>query len=267
MLLLAPYIPWLGFVVYLCAPLLFSGWLPSARWVSFSWPLSLPRLVGLFATVSSFAFHLLLSLAASSVPLFLLCSTLLFWVVLRSLGGLLCSFDLAPFSFLTRKLLFYCLRFPLLVFPVGLPRVFLSCTIAFLSSSRILLLCRGSLCALFFPPLYPFGDFVFFCVQWSFFLLYRFPVIFLALPFVSPWFRSFSSPASSSSSVPCRRVLLVCLQLRRRRRLGILLPCPLLWLLPLRLPSGFHLLLTFSGAVLLLTGFRWGLVVPTRRVF
>ena len=34
----------------------------------------------------------------------------------------------------------------------------------------------------------------------SFFLLSRFPVILLVLPFVSPWFRSFSSPASSSSS-------------------------------------------------------------------
>ena len=111
MLLLAPCFPWVGFIVCLCAPLLFSVWLPSALWVSFSWHLSLPRLVGLFATVSSFGFHLLLSLAASSVPLFLLCSTLLFWVVLRSLGGLLCSFGLAPFSFLARKLLFSCLGF------------------------------------------------------------------------------------------------------------------------------------------------------------
>ena len=59
----------------------------------------------------------------------------------------------------------------------------------------------------------------------------------------------------------------MCLQLRLRRRLSILLPCPLLWLLPLQLPSGFRLLLTFSGAVLLLAGFRWGLVVPARRVF
>ena len=35
----------------------------------------------------------------------------------------------------------------------------------FLSSSRMRLLCQGSLCALFFPPLYHFGDFVFFCLQ------------------------------------------------------------------------------------------------------
>ena len=54
-------------------------------------------------------------------------------------------------------------------FPVGLPRVFLSCPVAFLSSSRILLLCRGSLCALFSPPFCPFGGFVFFCLKWFFF--------------------------------------------------------------------------------------------------
>ena len=146
-----PLVPWVGFIVCLVAPLLFSVWLPSALWVSFSWHLSLPRLVGLFATVSSFAFQLLLSLAASSVPLFLLCSTLLLWVVLWPLGGLLCSFGLTPFSILARKLLSPVLGFQLLVlgFPVGLQRVFLSCAIAFLSSSRILLLCRGSLWALF----------------------------------------------------------------------------------------------------------------------
>ena len=50
-------------------------------------------------------------------------------------------------------------------FSIGLPRVFLSCAIAFLSSSRILLLGRGSLCSLFFHPLSPFGDFIFFCLQ------------------------------------------------------------------------------------------------------
>ena len=131
-LLLAPCFPWVGFIVCLCAPLLFSVWLPYSLWVSFTWRLSLPRLVGLFATVSSFGFHLLLSLAASSVPLFLLCSTLLFSVVLRSLGDLLCSFGLAPFSFLARWLLSPGSGFQLLLlgFPVGLPRVFLSCAIA-----------------------------------------------------------------------------------------------------------------------------------------
>ena len=48
------------------------------------------------------------------------------------------------------------LGFQLIVlgFPVGLPRVFLLCAFVFLSSSRILLLCRASLCALFFPPLF-----------------------------------------------------------------------------------------------------------------
>ena len=59
-------------------------------------------------------------------------------------------------------------------FSVGLPQDFLSCAIAFLSSSVMLLLGRGSLCALFFPPLYTFGDFVFFYLQ--FFFLYSIPV-------------------------------------------------------------------------------------------
>ena len=136
----------------------------------------MPRLVGLFATVSSFDFPWFLSLAASSVPFFLLGSTLWFGVVLRSLGGLLCSFGLAPFSFVDRKFLSPVSGFQLLVlgFSVDLPRVFLSCAIAFLSSSRMLLLGRGSLCALFFPALYTFGDFFFFCLQ--LFFLYSIPV-------------------------------------------------------------------------------------------
>ena len=46
-------------------------------------------------------------------------------------------------------------------FPVGLPRVFLLFLVAFLSSSRIVLRCRGSLVALCFPPFCHFGDFVF----------------------------------------------------------------------------------------------------------
>ena len=128
-----------------------------------------------------------------------------------------------------------------------------------------------------------------FCVQCSFFLLFRFPG-YLTRPasvsprrrflFLSPRapFRSLSRPffafprgvfsytAFSSSSVPWRRGLLVCLHLRLRRRLRVLLTCPLFWLLPPRLPSGFHLLLSFCCAVLLLTWFRWGPVVPTRVV-
>ena len=70
-----PCFPWLGFIVCLCAPLLFSVWLLSALWVYFSWHLSLPRLVGLFADVSSLAFLCYccslrpLSLSPSCVPL------------------------------------------------------------------------------------------------------------------------------------------------------------------------------------------------------
>ena len=85
----------------------------------------------------------------------------------------------------------------------------------------------------------------------SFFLLYWFPVLFLVLP-LCLWFRSCSSPALSSSSVPCRWVLRVCLQFRLCLGKVILIHFPLLWLLPLRLLSGFHLLLPFSGTLLLL---------------
>ena len=117
-------------------------------------------------------------------------------------------------------------------------------------SSGMLLLGQGSLCALFFPPLYTFGDFVFFCLQQ--FFLYSIPVSgSLPRPTFVSLVSSCSSLASSSSSVPCRRVLRVCLQLRLRRRRVILLHFPLLWLLPLRLLSGFHLLLPFSGTLLL----------------
>ena len=45
------------------------------------------------------------------------------------------------------------------------------------------MLCRASLCALFFPPLYPFADFVFLCLHVIF--LSSIPVLFLVLPFVS----------------------------------------------------------------------------------
>ena len=101
----------------------------------------------------------------------------------------------------------------------------------------------GVLGALCLPPLCTFCSFVFFCLQ-RFFLLYRFLVPFLVLP-LSLWFRSCSSPASSCSSVSCRRVLRVCLQFRLRLRRVILIPFPLLCLLPLKLLSGFHLFLPF----------------------
>ena len=204
MLLLDPCFPWLGFIVCRCAPLLFSVWLPSALWVSFSWHLPCLALLGFSPQFLLLVFRgycrLLrpLSLSSSCVPLccFGLSSSRLvaFCVLLALLPSLFW-----PGSYFSTVLGF---SSSCLGFPVGLPRVFLSCTMALLSSSRLLFLGQGSLCALFFPPLYPFGDFVFFCLQWSFFLLYRFPVIFLVLPFVSPWFRPFSSPASSSFSVP-----------------------------------------------------------------
>ena len=108
-----------------------------------------------------------------------------------------------------------------------------------------------------------------FCLWCSFFLLSQFSSYLARPAFVSLCFHSHAassiSLALSSSSTPWRRGLLVCLQLRLRRRLGVLLPCPLLWLLPLRLPSGFHLLLTFCGAVLL-AWFRWGPVVPAHLI-
>ena len=53
--------------------------------------LSFPHLIGPVATVSSFYFPSLFLLDASSVSLFLLCSSLQLWVVLRSLCGLQCS--------------------------------------------------------------------------------------------------------------------------------------------------------------------------------
>ena len=168
--------------------------------------------------------------------------------------------------FLDRSFLSPVSGFLLLVlgFSVGIPRAFSLVRHCFPFFLWDALACRGSPCALFFPSLYAFGDFVFFCLQ--LFFLYSIPFFF--------WF-SYSSylclfgfvPFFSclvSSSVPCRRVLRVCLQLRLRRRRVILLHFPLLWLLPLGLLSGFHLLLPFSATLLLLTGFRGGLVVPAR---
>ena len=133
--------------------------------------------------------------------------------------------------------------------------------------------CRGTLCALCFAPFWRLlVTLSVFCLRCSFFILSRFSGYLARPAFVSPCFRSlsytasFTSSALSSSSVPWRRGLLVSLQLRLRRRLGVLFPCSLLWLLPLSLPSGFHLLLSSCGAVILLAWFHWGLVVPTRLV-
>ena len=173
MLFACPLFPWLAFIVCLCAHLLFSVWLPSALCSSFSWYLYLHRLVGPLATVSSFGFLSLLSLAASSVSLFLL---VFHFAVLGSPPvAWWPSVFFWPCSllFLARKFLSTVLGFSssCLGLPVGLPRGFLSCPVAFLSSSRLLLRCRGSLCALCFPPFYHFGGFVLFCLRCSFFLL------------------------------------------------------------------------------------------------
>ena len=196
--------PWVGFIIYLCAPLLFSVWLPYALWISFSWHLSLPRLVGLFDTVSSFDFHWFLSLAASSVSLFLLFSTWWFWVVLRSLVGLLCSFGRAPFPFLARKFLSPVSSFQLLVF-----RVFRWSSKGFFFRAPLLsFLPLGSSCFVgvhcvpcssLLSLLLVTLSFSVFNILSFFYTGFRFS--FLVHPLVSPWFHSFSSPASSSSSV------------------------------------------------------------------
>ena len=70
------------------------------------------------------------------------------WLVLRSLSGLLCSFGLAPFYFWIGRSFHLSRVFLLLLlgFSVAIPRSFLSCAFAFLSSSRMLLLGRGFGC-------------------------------------------------------------------------------------------------------------------------
>ena len=188
-----PCFPWLGFIVCLCAPLLFSVWLPSALWASFSWLLSLHRLVGPLATVSSFGFPSFLSLAAS-------CLSLPLVFHLAVLGSPPVAwwpsvfFGLAPFSFLERMFLFYCLGFQLLVFRVSrwspLWFSFRAPLLSFLplGSSYIVgvhcvpcaSLLSIILVALSFSVL---GGLSFFYPS--------FPVILIVLPFVSPWFRSF----------------------------------------------------------------------------
>ena len=217
----------MGFIVCLCAPLLFSVWLHSALSVSFSWYLSLTRLVGLFRHRFFFGYLWFLSLAASSVLLFLSSFPLRFGWSSGRLSGLLCSFGLAPLYFwigrsfhLSRVFCYLSYGFPWLFHGV----FFRAPLLSFLPLGCSCLV--GVLGALCLPPLCTFSYFVFFCLQ-RFFLLYRFPVLFLVLP-LSLWFRSCSSPASSYSSVPCRRVLRVCLQFRLRLRRVILIPFPLL---------------------------------------
>ena len=114
---------------------------------SFSWHLSLPRLVVLFRYRFFFGYSWFLSLAASSVLLPLVFHFAV-WLVLRSLSVLLCSFGLAPFSLSGSDVPFTCLGFLILVlgFSVAVPQSFLSCAFAFLSSSRMLLLGRGFGC-------------------------------------------------------------------------------------------------------------------------
>ena len=129
--------------------------------------------------------------------------------------------------FLDRPFLSPVSGFLLLVlgFSVGIPRSFFRAPLLSFLPLRCSCLV-GVLVALCFPPLCTFSYFVFFCHQ-LFFLLYRFPVLFLVLP-LSLWFRSCSSPASSYSSVPCLRVLRVCLQFRLCLWRVSLIPFPLL---------------------------------------
>ena len=146
---------WLDIIVCFCAPLLFSVWLLLFCDLPSLGIFSLLRIIGPLATVSSSCFPSLFLLAESSVSLFLLCSSLQCRVVLRSLCGLPCS--LWNYSLMGSNpggFFFYCLGFQLLVFGGSRwsPSCFLFEPVAFLSSSRGLLRCRGTLCALCFAP-------------------------------------------------------------------------------------------------------------------
>ena len=199
--------PWLGIIVCLCAPLLFSVWLLSALWASFSWHLFLAShywsLSHCFFILLSFVFFFFFSLAASSVSLFLLCSSLRFgWSSGPFVACVLFGFP--PLWVLAREVLFlmsrvsaprvggcrwspscFSFRAPLLSFlPLGA-----SCDVgipcmpsALLLSDDFRWLCLSSVCgalSFFYPG---FTDY-------------------LARPaFVSPCFRYFSYTASSSSS-------------------------------------------------------------------
>ena len=149
---------WLDVIVCLCAPLLFSVWLLLLCGLPSLGIFSLLRIIGPLATVSSSCFPSLFLVAESSVSLFLLCSSLRCRVVLRSLCDLPCSlwtYSLmssspgGPFS-IDSGFSSSCLGVP-----GGLPHVFFLSPVAFLSSSRGLLQCRGTLCALCFAPRLP----------------------------------------------------------------------------------------------------------------
>ena len=186
--------PWLGIIVCLCARLLFSVWLLSALWASFSWHLFLAShswsLCHCFFILLSFVIFACCVLCLSLPRVFLLT----IWVVLRSLCGLLCS--LWPYSLVGSRPggpFSNVLGFSssCLGVPGGLPRVFFSSPVTFLSSSRGLLRCWGPLYALCFAPFWRLlVALSVFCLRCSIFLLSRFSG-FLARPaFVSPCLRS-----------------------------------------------------------------------------
>ena len=116
---------------------------------------SLLCIIGPLATVSSSCFPSLFSLAASSVSLFLLCSSLRFGWSSGHFVAFYVLFGLTPLGVLAREVLFLMSRgfsSSCLGVPGGLPRVFFSSPVPFLSSSRGLLRCRGALHALCFAP-------------------------------------------------------------------------------------------------------------------
>ena len=274
--------PWLCIIVCLCATLLFPVWLLSLGIHS-----SLRCVVPL-ATGSSSCLTLLfrlvspLSLSSSRVPPYGL------RVVLRSLHGPLFSlWLLLPCRFSPGR------SFPrvsgfsssCLGLPGCLPRVFFSGSVASLSSfSGSLALSGSPVCPL--PRSFSVRSLeAFVCRLRAVLLLSLVPVsrfISLVLPlslrvlalslcllalllvlFLEPLFLAVSFlllprlPLRLFLPLLCllNRGLLVCLLLRLRRRLRVLLLCHLFWLLPLGLPSFFHLLLSFCCAVLLLAWF------------
>ena len=295
--------PWLCIIVCLCASLLFTLWLLLLYGLLSLGIHSLFRcvvtlstgsssLISLFSLgASSFSLSLSLPLGPllevigwSSGPFVALCGLFGFCFLVGSHPGgpFLVSLASAPrvWGFQDVSLVFS-FQAPLLPF---LP-------------SQGLLRCRGTLSALCLAPFCQVFD-GFVCRLRAVLLLSPVPVsrvILLVLPlslrvltlslcllallFVLFLGRSSLLLAVSFLLLPClplqlflpllcllRRGLLVCLLLQLRRRLRVLLPCPLFWRLPLGLPFGFHLLLSFCCAVLLLAWFSWGPVVPARVV-